>query len=262
MPSIDLEKKAGVGWITINHPERLNTFTANMREDLAQSVYEVCQDSAVKAIVLTGEGKAFCAGGNIIDFVEGTTQQKVEALDPLEKAPMHQVMTALHEVEKPVIGAINGVAAGGGAGLALSCDMRIGCDSTRFGFVFTKRGVFPDWGSVYLLPRIIGYAKACDLLFSGDVIDAKRCLDIGLIDRLVTNDKLIETTAAMAEQFANNAPIPMALTKRGLKNAFDWNLSTFIEFESSAMHKTFNTEDADEGFKAFMEKRTPTFKGR
>ena len=153
------------------------------------------------------------------------------------------------------------VAAGGGCNFALACDIRIASERARFGEVFVKRGVFPDWGGVYFLPRLVGYAKAAELFFSGEVIDATEALRIGMVNKVVPHEKLAEETRKFALNIANNAPLPIAFIKRGLQNFGRMDLVQALDFEKMAVDTCWNSRDRKEGFKSFLEKRPPHFIG-
>jgi enoyl-CoA hydratase/carnithine racemase len=256
-----LEKKERVGLITLNRPEKMNAFGGRMRQEIAEVVDDVCNDKEVRVIVITGAGKAFCVGGDVSEFVSGETKALTEAL-PSERPAMSQIVLALNRVEKPVIAAVNGVAAGGGVNLALACDIRIASEKARFAQVFTRRGVHPDWGGIYFLPRLVGYAKAAELIFSGEIIDAQEAYKLGMVNQLVPHDQLMEASNKMATRMAKNAPIPIAFAKRGLQNFYKWDLAQALDYESYVLGVTMRTEDIKEGFTAFLEKREPNFKGR
>jgi enoyl-CoA hydratase/carnithine racemase len=256
-----LEKQDHIGWVTLNRPDKMNAFGGRMRQEIAEVIDDVCADPEVRVIVITGAGKAFCVGGDVTEFVSGETKALTE-MSPSERPAMSKIVLALNRVEKPVIAAVNGVAAGGGVNLALACDIRIASEKARFGQVFTRRGVHPDWGGIYFLPRLVGYAKACELIFSGDVIDAQEAFKLGMVNKLVPHENLMEVTAQMAKRIAGNAPIPVAFAKRGLQNFYKWDLAQALDYESYVLGVTMKTEDIKEGFTAFLEKREPQFKGR
>jgi len=256
-----LDKKDHIALITLNRPDKLNAFGGRMRQEIAEVVDDVCADPEVRVIVITGAGKAFCVGGDITEFVSGDTRALTET-SPSERPAMSKIVLALNQVEKPVIAAVNGVAAGGGVNLALCCDIRIASEKARFGQVFTRRGVHPDWGGSYFLPRLVGYAKAAELIFSGDVIDAGEAYKIGMVNKIVPHDQLMEVTHKMAGRIAKNAPIPIAFAKRGLQNFYKWDLAQALDYESYVLSVTMKSEDIKEGFTAFLEKRDPQFKGR
>jgi len=256
-----LNKKDHIAWITLNRPEKLNAFGGRMRQEISEAVQDVCTDNEVRVIVITGAGKAFCVGGDVTEFVSGETKALTETL-PNERPAMSQIVLALNRVEKPVIAAVNGVAAGGGVNLALACDIRIASEKARFAQVFTRRGVHPDWGGIYFLPRLVGYAKAAELIFSGEVIEAQEAYQLGMVNQVVPHDQLMEAAGKMAERMAKNAPIPIAFAKRGLQNFYKWDLAQALDYESYVLGVTMKTEDIKEGFTAFLQKREPNFKGR
>ena len=161
-----------------------------------------------------------------------------------------------------MIAAVNGAAIGGGAEIALACDIRIASEKARFAQVFTRRGVHPDWGGIYFLPRLVGYAKAAELIFSGEIIDAQEAYKLGMVNNVVPHDQLMEAAGKMAERMAKNAPIPIAFAKRGLQNFYKWDLAQALDYESYVLSVTMKTEDTKEGFTAFLQKREPNFKGR
>ncbi len=232
-----------------------------MRQEIVQALEDVATDTEVRCVVITGAGKHFCTGGDVGEFADGSTK----ALAPTVSAERHAMSKAvllINSMEKPVIASVNGAAAGGGCNLALSCDVRIGGDRARFGQVFVRRGVHPDWGGIYFLPRLVGYSKACELLFSGEVVGAEEAFRIGLLNKLVPQEELAEATREMAQKFANNAPIPIAFAKRGLQNYGKWDLSQALDYESYVLSVCMQTEDMIEGFAAFLEKREPVFKGK
>jgi 2-(1,2-epoxy-1,2-dihydrophenyl)acetyl-CoA isomerase len=157
---------------------------------------------------------------------------------------------------------VNGVAAGGGCNLALSCDIRIASEKARFGEVFTRRGTHPDWGGIYFLPRLVGYAKAAELLFSGEIIDAREALAIGMVNKVVPHEDLMSATYKMAEQIVKSAPIPISFVKRGLQSFYRMDLRQALDYEAYALEVCRRSDDFGEGFTSFLEKRDPVFKGR
>lgn len=255
-----LDKEDHIGTVTLNRPEKLNAFGGRMRQEIEEVVNEVCTDRDVRVIVITGAGKAFCVGGDVTEFVNGSTKALTEK-SPTERPAMSKIVLALNAVEKPVIAAVNGVAAGGGVNLALACDIRIASEKARFGQVFTRRGVHPDWGGSWFLPRLVGYAKACELIFSAEVISAQEAFDVGMVNKVVPHDELMTATMEMAGKMAKNAPIPMAFAKRALQNFHKWDLAQALDYEAYVLGITMKSKDLVEGFKAFVEKRDPEFTG-
>ncbi|MBL0712788.1 MAG: enoyl-CoA hydratase/isomerase family protein [Desulfosarcina sp.] len=255
------EKKNKIATITLNRPEKYNAFAGRMREEILETVEDCCSDSSVRVIVITGAGKAFCAGGDVNEFISGKTQALADTVSN-ERHTMSKIVLAINAVEKPVIAAVNGVAAGGGCNLALSCDIRIASEKARFGQVFTRRGAHPDWGGIYFLPRLVGYAKAAELIFAGEVIDAEEAMRLGMVNRLVSHENLMPVTYDLAGKMAKNAPIPIAFAKRGLQNFFKMDLPQALDFESYVLDVCLKSNDFMEGFNAFLEKREPAFQGK
>jgi len=253
-------KEDGIGTITLNRPESMNALGGNMRAEIFAALEAAVTDSDVRVIVITGAGKAFCAGGDVKEFISG---KRADAALPIDqRLTRDKVVLLIQATGKPVIASVNGVAAGGGCNLALSCDMRIASDRARFGQVYVRRGVHPDWGGVWFLPRVVGYAKAAELIFSGEVIDAKEALRIGLVNKVVPHEELPAATKAFAMRFVKNAPIPIALAKKALQNYSRIDLAQALDHERFAQDFCWNTEDQAEGMKSFMEKRDPIFKGK
>ncbi|RPJ00129.1 MAG: enoyl-CoA hydratase [Deltaproteobacteria bacterium] len=256
-----LEREEKVATLTLNRPDKLNAFGGNMRQEILEALEVASQDKEIRAIVITGAGKAFCAGGDVNEFVAETSQIMPKNATS-ERPTMSKIVALINQVEKPVIASVNGVAAGGGCNLALACDIRIASDRARFSEVFTKRGVHPDWGGIYFLPRLVGYAKAAELIFTGDIISAQEAFRIGLVNRVVPHDELSLATRELAQKIVRNAPLPIALAKRGLQNFYKMDLSQALDYEAYTIGICVNTEDRKEGFRSFLEKREPRFVGR
>jgi 2-(1,2-epoxy-1,2-dihydrophenyl)acetyl-CoA isomerase len=254
-------KEDGIGTITLNRPDAMNALGGTMRQEILAALEAAAADSEVRVIVITGAGKAFCAGGDVKEVVSGQT--RAEANLSIDQRPTRdKVVLLIQATGKPVIASVNGVAAGGGCNLALACDMRIASDRARFGEVFVRRGIHPDWGGAWFLPRLVGYAKAAELIFSGEVVDAQEALRIGLVNRVVPHEELPVATKAFAMKFVKNAPIPIALAKKALQNYSRIDLAQALDQERLAQALCWNTEDRAEGMKSFLEKREPVFKGK
>ncbi len=255
------DKEGGIGTVTLNRPDSMNALGGGMRQEILGAVETAAADPEVKVIVITGAGKAFCAGGDVKEFVSGGT--RAEATLSIDQRPTRdKVVLLIQSTGKPVIAAVNGVAAGGGCNLALACDMRIASDRARFGETFVRRGVHPDWGGVWFLPRLVGYAKAAELIFSGEVIGAQEALRIGLVNKVVPHDELAAATKEFAAKFMKSAPIPVALAKKALQNFTRFDLAQALDHERFAQSLCWNTEDRQEGMKSFVEKREAVFKGK
>jgi 2-(1,2-epoxy-1,2-dihydrophenyl)acetyl-CoA isomerase len=256
-----LDKSDRIATITLNRPEKMNAFGGLMRQELLEVLEDVARDPEIRVAIITGAGKAFCVGGDVTEFVSGSQQALVKDI-PSERHAMGKAVLAINTMEKPVIASVNGAAAGGGCNLALSCDMIIAGEKARFGQVFTRRGLHPDWGGIYFLPRLVGYAKAAELIFTGEVIGAEEAFRIGMVNKLVPQEELMSATRELAERIAKNAPLPIAFAKRGLQNFQKWDLAQAVDYESYTLEVLMKSEDVMEGFTAFLEKREPEFKGR
>ena len=253
-----LDRADGVGVLTLNRPEKLNAFAGEMRRELADALDALEADAAVRVIVITGAGRGFCAGADVGYMAELVTKQDVESMSALVEAGRRVVMT-IRESSKPVIGAINGVAAGGGANLALACDIRIASDRARLAQSFNRIGLHPDWGGTYFLPRLVGPARALELMWDAETIDADRALALGLFNRVVAHEALADTVRAYALSLAAKPALSLALTKRAIYQSLDRTLPEMLDYELDAQLRCFAGPDAAEGIRAFVEKRAPSF---
>lgn len=254
-------KEDGIGTITLNRPEAMNALGGGMRQEILAAMETAVNDNDVRVIVVTGAGKAFCAGGDVKEFVRGAPRE-ADILNVDQRPARDKTVLLIQSTGKPVIAAVNGVAAGGGCNLALACDMRIASEKARFAQSFVRRGIHPDWGGVWFLPRLVGYAKAAELIFSGEVIDAQEALRIGLVNKVVPHEELPAATRAFAMKFVKTAPIPIGLAKKALQVYHRVDLSQALDHERFAQVICWNTEDRAEGMKSFVEKREPVFKGK
>ena len=253
----------GVAVITLNRPERFNALTAGMIQGLTGILADYAADAAIGCVVLTGAGKGFCSGGDVA--VQAANAGK-SALSPEQRADgLRSGMVAsqlLHDMPKPTIAMVNGVAAGAGMSLALACDMRIVAESGRMTVAFPKVGLSGDYGGSYFLTRIVGPAKARELYFTSDMLDSARLLALGLASRVVPDDALEAATRELAEKFAHGPRIAWRYIKRNMKAAEEGTLSDTLDSEAYGMLRTRETADHAEAAKAFVEKRAPVFGGR
>jgi 2-(1,2-epoxy-1,2-dihydrophenyl)acetyl-CoA isomerase len=250
----------GIAVITLSKPERLNAVDPDMRAEIGKCIDKAAEDESVRVLVITGEGKAFCAGGDV-KTMEGRLEKTiVERRESLRAS--NRVIKKIRDLDKPVIAAVNGDAVGAGCNLALACDIRLASDKARFGEVFVKRGLHPDWGGTYNLTRLVGTAKACELIFTGDLIDAEEALRIGIVNRVIADDEFEAAWKEFAKKLAGNAPIPIRLAKAAIYKADNVDIETAMDLEAFSQAVASQTEDAKEGVKAFMEKRKPEFKGK
>ncbi|HEX6533750.1 MAG TPA: enoyl-CoA hydratase-related protein [Gemmatimonadaceae bacterium] len=253
-----LHREDGVGTLTLNRPEKLNAFAGRMRQEVADALDELEHDPGVRVIVITGAGRAFCAGADIGYMAELIERRDVEAMAALVEAG-RRVVTTMRASAKPVVGSINGAAAGGGANLALACDLRIASEHAKLGQTFNRIGLHPDWGATYFLPRLVGPAKALELFWMADVIDAGECLRLGLFNAVVAHDALAEATRSLARTLAAKPALALALAKRAVYESLDRSLPEMLDYELDAQLRCFESGDAAEGIRAFLEKRAPVF---
>ena len=256
--TITYEVREQVGLITLNRPDVMNAINEKMLEELRGALEEAEQDGSVRALVLTGAGRAFCAGQDVGIMAEGSA----EGLVALLRDKYRPVFVLLHGMEKPVIGAINGVAVGSGCNLALACDLRIASERASLGEVFAHIGAGPDTGCSYFMPRLMGTAKAAELIFTGRVAGAQEAERLGLVNRVVPPDKLMDETMELALRLAKGPTRAIGLAKRALYRGLEMDLEQVLDMETELQGQLAGTEDFQEGVKAFLEKRRPTFKGR
>jgi 2-(1,2-epoxy-1,2-dihydrophenyl)acetyl-CoA isomerase len=251
---------SGVRTITLNRPERLNAVNPRLAEELPRAIDDAARDDAVRAVVITGAGRGFCAGLDLSEPPRLPDGDLRARLDPL--AWVGRWVLATVRCEKPIIAAINGAAAGAGFGLALAADLRLIARGARVSAGYVRRGLSPDAGVSYLLPRLIGLARASDILLTGRDVDADEALRSGLVAGVHDDVTFADDVARYAERLAAGPPIALALTKRLLASAFDASLEEQLRRELVAIKTCFASEDVAEAIRAFGEKRTPTFTGR
>jgi enoyl-CoA hydratase/carnithine racemase len=257
-----LDVQHRVATVTLNRPERLNAIGQGMRGQLLAALERAEADDGVRVVVLTGAGRAFCSGGDVKEMAERRAAGETARRGP-EAVPMRdRILLKLQAMPKPVLAAVNGVALGAGMNLALGCDLRIASDKAAFGQVFVKRGLHPDWGGTYFLPRLLGPAKALELIFTGALLDAREALQLGLVNRVVPDAEFAGEARAFAEELAAGPPIALRLAKRGVYRNLQADLAASLEYESFAQQIVWASEDAGEGIRAFVEKREPDFQGR
>jgi 2-(1,2-epoxy-1,2-dihydrophenyl)acetyl-CoA isomerase len=250
----------GIAWLTLNRPDRLNAFSPAMLLALREALQRVRSDAAVGVVVITGAGRGFCAGGDVKTMPERAEQGFEERVEGLRR--MHQLPMLLRTMPKVVIAMVNGPAVGAGLGLAMACDLRIAGRSARFGTGFAGVGYSGDFGGSWTLTRLVGTAKARELYFLGEIIDAETARSLGLVSRVVEDDALHEVTAALARRIAEGPRIAYGYMKRNLFAAETEPLAAVLEMEAVHQARTAMTEDHLEASRAFAEKRRPVFKGR
>lgn len=260
---LKLEKDQGIALLTINRPDKMNAMTTEMWYGLRECIEDVRLDDEVKVLLITGSGAAFCSGSDVVKRLGarlGDNPPEVSRQEMLE--PTGYVASLMSRLSKPIIGAINGAAAGAGLSLALLCDIRIASDKARFGATWVRVGLVPDVGASYLLPRLIGVDRSLELMLTGRVIDAQEAERLGMVTRVVPAEELLPASLELARKIAQGPTIAQDFIKRGVHNGLHRTLDQQLEFESWGQRVCRATEDHREGILAFREKRAPRFQGR
>lgn len=254
---VRLEEEEGLAIVYIDRPEALNALNAEILTELRDVLRDVAYRDDLRAVVLTGAGdRAFVAGADIKEMMP------MEPMDTRRFATLgHEVTALLERMEKPVIAAINGYALGGGCELALACDIRIASTTARIGLPEVGLGIFPGFGGTQRLTRLIGRGMASELIFTGDPVDADTALRIGLVNRVVPPERLLEEARSLARHIMERGPLALKLAKAAIHQSQETGLSSGLAFEREAFSLIFSTEDKREGLKAFIEKRKPSFRG-
>jgi enoyl-CoA hydratase/carnithine racemase len=262
MPELLVERDGAVAVLTLNRPERLNAISPAMLQGLSEALVECDRDPAVRAIVLTGAGRAFCAGLDLQDAragagIGGGGGAALGATLDLRTAPP----VVLHEIDTPTLCALNGGAAGYGMDLALGCDLRIAAQSGKLAAAFTRRGVLPESGGTWLLPRLLGWARAAEIIFTGRSVPAAECLELGLVNRVVADELLDKEARTLAREIARNAPLAVQASKRMMRMGLSEGFSEHVHHVYLQLLPLFRSRDFREGMAAFLEKREPEFRG-
>ncbi len=252
-----------VATVTLDRPEVMNALNRELYGALEGAFRDAHRDPEVRCVVVTGEGRAFCSGDDVRAIMLGEERPQVVApRAPMPQPPPTPAAMAVLECDVPVIAAVNGPAVGWGMDLTLFCDIRIASERAKFGELFIKRGLVSDIGGLWRLPQIVGPAKAAELLFTGDVIDAQEAERIGLVSRVVPHDELMPAAMEIAGKIAANPPIAMRYLKQGLRMSAPGDAREMGAYVGRSLAYLFTTEDHREGALSFVEKRQPVFKGR
>jgi 2-(1,2-epoxy-1,2-dihydrophenyl)acetyl-CoA isomerase len=258
--NIDITEADDILTITMNRPEKLNAFIGHMRRDLAEALEHAGSDRSVRVVIITGAGRAFCAGGDIGFMADLIERRDTEEFSRL-LGSARRVVTAIRQMTKPVIAAVNGPASGAGCNLALACDLRIASTEATFSQSFVKIGLHPDWGGTYFLPHLVSPNKACEMFFLGDAIDADEALRLGIVNRVVAPADLAEATRELATRLRDASPISVAAAKQAVYLSQSAELEEMLRYETEVQLRCFESEDGREGIRAFLEKRSPKFTG-
>ena len=261
--SVLYRRQDGIATLTLNRPETLNAMNEAMMGEIERILIELEADSAVRAVILTGAGRAFSSGG---DQKRGAGEGQQPLFDGdlggalIER--LNRCILRMQRLEKPIVGSINGVAAGAGMNIALATDLRIAADTARFGEVFARVGLVPDGGGTYFLPRLVGTAKAMEMILLADIIDAQEALRIGLVNRVVPAEQHEHETLKLAERLAEGPTVAYGLAKTGLYQGLGMSLEDVLNMEARNQAIAARTPDRAEGVAAFLDKRPPRFTGR
>jgi enoyl-CoA hydratase/carnithine racemase len=253
------EVSQGIATVRLNDPDKLNALTFETYAELERLFSDLAQDEPVKVVVLTGTGKGFCSGGNVREIIGKLIDMNADELHRFTRMTCN-VTRNMRNLKKPIIAAVNGIAAGAGAMLALASDFRLVSERAKFGFVFVKVGLSgADMGALYLLPRVVGLAKATELLFLGDVIDAQEAYRIGLANRVVEHQRLMHESYELAARLKQQPLHALAVTKELLEQEASMDLERALTLEATAQAGCMEIADFKEGYRAFVDKRAPVF---
>lgn len=258
-----LKKKDHVAVLTMNRPHRLNALTAEISNELLPSIFrEIQEDGDMRVLIITGAGKGFCTGADIVLFNQAAEEGKLQdTLEPRGETIGGAFVLGLYNLEKPVIAAVNGVAAGGGVSIALLSDIRIASEKAIFNLAFVMRGLIPDCGCTFIMPRMLGTGRCFEYMYTGDSISAAEAERIGMVNRVVPHGKLMEEAEALAARIVLMPPLALKQIKRAVHNGLLNNLEQQLYFETYAQKYLMGSEDFREGLDSFRNKRFPQFKG-
>ncbi len=259
---IKTEKIGHIAVLTLNRPDRLNAMTERLHQEMISALEAFDNDEEIRVVIITGAGRGFCAGEDVKerpgeDSIPERTAKRVLDQKSRDGFPM-----LLQNMMKPVIAAVNGPAVGQGLSLALACDIRIGSETARMGAIWTKRGIPPESCGAYNLVNITGIAKACELVFTGRIVEADEALTLGMLNRVVPVDKLRASALELAGEIAEGPPVALGISKRMIYDVPKTDLATHWQMNILAVEYCFETEDREEGIRSFLEKRPPKFKGK
>ncbi len=259
MTSFLYEVDAGIATITLNRPERLNALTFEVYKELRDTFQRLDTESGVRAIIITGAGRAFCSGGDVEDIIGALLGRDLKALQEFTRLTCDLIL-AMRRCRRPIVGALNGTVAGAGAVIAAACDIRVAAESAKIAFLFTKVGLSgADMGAAWLLPRIVGYGHATEMLLTGDFVDAKRAYEIGLYNRVVPQAQVLAEARAIAEKLARGPAAALGVTKQALEAEAALDFETALAYEAEVQAQLMQGPNFREAHEAFRAKRDPKF---
>ncbi len=256
-----LEKDGPIAILTLNRPDKMNAISLEMRETIPRALQEIQEDDNLRAVIITGAGRGFCSGADVAVQAARAAGQQADTSRKTLLALVGNFILGFEKINKPIIAAVNGIAAGVGLTITLACDLRIASTNARFAAIWVKRGLIADGGATLLLPLIVGMEKALELSFTGDIIDAQEAERIRLVSKVVPHEELMNRAKELAKKIASGPPISVELVKRVMWEKIRNQLREQLLLESYAQNVCRTTQDQKEAVKAFMEKREPQFKG-
>lgn len=255
------ERHESIATLVLNRPDKLNALNAELSTALNAALERIAADDAVRVVVVTGAGRAFCSGGDLGAIGKGRERGQTAELQPILRAGMQMVLK-MRMMPQPVIAAVNGPAAGAGMNVALAADIRIAADAATFGQNFARVGLFPDYGGIYFLPELVGPSVAAEMFYTGEMIDAQTALRLGIVNRVVPAAEFEAEVKTLAQKIAQGPPIPIRAVKKALFASQKEALAKALDHEVEQQMKCFYSEDCGEGVRAFLEKRPPKFIGK
>jgi len=255
------QRHEGIAILVMNRPDRLNALNNELASALNDALGRIAKDPSVHVVVITGAGRGFCAGGDLGALGKGRQTGATHELEPLLRAGMQMVLK-MRTMPQPVIAAVNGAAAGAGMNIALAADIRIAAEEATFGQNFAKVGLFPDYGGTYFLPQLVGPAKAAELFYTGDMIDANTALALGVVNQVVPATQLEAAVKTLAQKIAQGPSLPIRAVKKALFASGEKELAQALDNEVREQIRCYLSDDGNEGIRAFFEKRPPKFQGK
>lgn len=261
VPVLLEHKHDGIAVLVLNRPDKLNALNSELSTALNEALARIAEDDSIRVVVLTGAGRAFCAGGDLGAIGRGRERNETAELEPILRSGMQAVLK-MRLMPQPVIAAVNGAAAGAGMNIALAADVRIAADTATFGENFSRVGLFPDYGGTYFLPQLVGPSVAAEMFYTGEMIDAQTALRLGIVNRVVPAAQMEGEVKTWAQKIAQGPPIAIRAVKKVLFGNQREELVKALDHEVELQMKCFHSEDCSEGIKAFFEKRPPKFQGK